>query len=46
MRDGAGSASRSEVGATLVCDELVRRVPALDPDSLFAREGMNVALAS
>jgi hypothetical protein len=38
--DGAGSASHSEVGATLVCDEFIRRVAALDPSSLFAREGM------
>jgi hypothetical protein len=38
--DGAGSASRSEVGATLACDEFVRRVEAFEPNVLFTRDGM------
>src|SRR3954468_19873705 len=38
--DGAGSALHSETGATLACDEFVRRVEALEPDKLFTREGM------
>jgi hypothetical protein len=38
--DGAGSASHSETGATLACDEFVRRVEALGPDKLFTRDGM------
>jgi len=38
--DGAGSASRSDIGSALVCDEFVQRVEKLDPDSLFTREGM------
>lgn len=31
--DGAGSASRSEVGAVLVCEQLVGRIRELDPDA-------------
>ena len=38
--DGAGSASHSEIGATVACDEFVRRVEALDPERLFTRDGM------
>ena len=38
--DGAGSASHSEFGATLVCDELVRRVEALERDVPLTRDGM------
>lgn len=38
--DGAGSASHSEIGATLACDEFVRRVEALEPGKLFTRDGM------
>lgn len=40
VADGAGSASHAEIGATLACDEFVRRVEALDPEMLFTREGM------
>ena len=39
--DGAGSASHSEIGATLVCDEFVRQVEAIGPDKLFIRDDMN-----
>src|SRR5262245_49776639 len=38
--DGAGSASTSEIGATLACDKFVRRVETLNPDMLFIRDGM------
>ena len=40
VADGAGSASRSEVGATLVCDEFVQRVETGAFDELFIQEGM------
>src|SRR5690349_8763713 len=40
VADGAGSASHSETGATLACDELVQRVEAAGPDNLFTRGGM------
>jgi hypothetical protein len=39
VADGAGSASHSEAGAKLACDEFVRRVEALEPDILFTRDG-------
>lgn len=45
VADGAGSASHSEVGATVVCDELVRRVSAIDPVTLFSRSGVNALFA-
>ena len=38
--DGAGSASRSEIGATLACDEFVRRVEAAGTSTLFTRATM------
>jgi len=38
--DGAGSASHSEVGATVACDEFLRRIEPLEPDMLFSRDGM------
>src|SRR5947209_1812602 len=44
VADGAGSASHSQDGATVVCCEFVRRVEALDFDTpdpmLFTRDGM------
>ncbi len=43
--DGAGSASHSEVGATLACDEFVRRVQAIEPGMLFTRYGMTALFA-
>lgn len=40
VADGAGTAAHSDVGASLVCDEAVRRVEACHPDSLQSRDGM------
>ncbi|HEX5272990.1 MAG TPA: PP2C family serine/threonine-protein phosphatase [Gemmataceae bacterium] len=40
VADGAGSSLHSDVGATLACDEFIRRIPALDPNTLLSREGM------
>jgi hypothetical protein len=40
VADGAGSASRSDVGAILACDEFVRRVGDSGVELLFNREGM------
>ena len=37
VADGAGSASHSEIGATLACDEFVRRVETLERDVLLTR---------
>jgi hypothetical protein len=36
--DGAGSASHSEVGATVACDQFVRRVEALGPEMVLTRD--------
>jgi len=33
--DGAGSSSHSQVGASLACEEMVKRAQALSPESLF-----------
>src|SRR6266566_495612 len=43
--DGAGSASHAEIGATLACDEFVRRLEGLGPEMLFTREGMTALFA-
>jgi len=43
--DGAGSASHSETGATRACDEFVRLVESLEPDTLFIRDGMTELFA-
>jgi hypothetical protein len=43
--DGAGSASHAEIGSTLACEEIVRRVAALDPEALLARDGILSLLA-
>lgn len=40
VADGAGSASHSDIGATLACDEFIRRAEALGPDALSTREVM------
>ena len=40
VADGAGSASHSEIGATLVCDEFVQMVETISLDVLFTRDGM------
>jgi hypothetical protein len=38
--DGAGSASHSENGSRLACDEFARRVQVLEPSQLFTRDTM------
>ena len=43
--DGAGSASHSEVGATIACDEFVRRVQAIEPETLFTYNGITELFA-
>lgn len=43
--DGAGSASHSQVGATVACEEFARRVQTVPPQSLFTREGMTSLFA-
>jgi hypothetical protein len=43
--DGAGSSSHSDVGATVTCDEFVRRAAALEPEQLFTRDGMTAIFA-
>ena len=40
VADGAGSAAHAEAGATLTCDELVRRVGLVPPESMLTRDGM------
>ncbi len=40
VADGAGSATHAEAGATLACDELVRRVTLGTPESLLTPDGM------
>jgi len=41
VADGAGSASYADAGATLACDEFVRRIDLVPPDALFTRAGMD-----
>ena len=38
VADGAGSAAHSEIGAKLVCDEFISRVPNIEPDKLANRD--------
>lgn len=45
VADGAGSAARADAGATLACDEFVRRAEGLGPAALFTREGMTALFA-
>ena len=40
VADGAGSATHAEAGANLTCDELVRRVALVSPESLLTADGM------
>src|SRR5262245_27666782 len=40
VADGAGSASRSEVGAAAACVEFVRLITTFDHDRLFTKDGM------
>ena len=40
VADGAGSATHAEAGATVTCDELVRRVTLGTPESLMTPDGM------
>ena len=40
VADGAGSASHADAGATLTCDELIRRVALAPPDTLLTPDGM------
>ena len=40
VTDGAGSASHSEHGARVACDEFIRRIETSDPAELFTRETM------
>ncbi len=42
--DGAGSSSHSQVGANLVCEEWIKRVEGIDPESLFSREAITELL--
>lgn len=40
VADGAGSATHADAGATVACDELVRRVGLVPPDTLMTPEGI------
>ena len=40
VADGAGSATHAEVGATMTCDELVRRVALGTPETLLTPDGL------
>jgi hypothetical protein len=40
VADGAGSASHAEVGASVACDQFVRRIESSEPDKLFTRDEM------
>lgn len=46
VADGAGSSSHSEIGATMACDEFVRRIETFQPDGLFTRDGTLELFAS
>jgi Protein phosphatase 2C len=45
VADGAGSAAHAEIGATLACDEFVRRVEAFGPETLSTHEAMAALFA-
>ncbi len=40
VADGAGSATHAEIGATLTCDELVRRIDLGTPETLLTPDGV------
>jgi hypothetical protein len=40
VADGAGTASHSDIGASLACDAIVRASEAADDESIFTSEGM------
>ena len=46
IADGAGSASHSHIGSSLVCAEFVKTVEQSDPDTFFDREGMKELFTS
>ncbi len=46
VADGAGSAAHSEIGATLVCDEFISRVPNIASEKLANRDEISELFAT